>query len=112
VAAGLVVGGVATPAAYAGSTSCGAALCMFQHSNADGLVLRGAFNVCGWYQNLKDVGFNDTMSSIKNHVNSVQSIYKDINYKGTKLSVAKGGWYPNLTNNGFNDVASSVVWIG
>ena len=105
--------GVATaPPAMAGSTSCGAAVCMFEHKNYDGLVLRGAWFVCGWYQNLKNEGFNDKMSSIANWAKYSQLFYTNADYKGSKYTLGAYGKVSNLVTPGFNDKISSVVWTG
>jgi hypothetical protein len=108
---GLAVGATDSPSAWAGSSSCGEAVCMFQHSNYDGLVLRGAYGVCGLYPNLTQQKFNDMISSIKVWVNHSQLFWSDTNYKGSKLTLGAYSSKPTIETS-WNDRISSLQWIG
>jgi hypothetical protein len=100
-------------AAPAQAASCSGAVCMFPDINSGGsVILRGAWNVCGYYNNLTAQNFNDKISSIDNWAGYGQSFWKDADAKGGLLTIKSYEYMPTLVPLGFNDVISSVIWTG
>jgi hypothetical protein len=108
----LGLGVIAAPSASAATGDCGAAVCMFKDSQSRSAVLKGAWQVCGYYSNLKDEGFNDVISSIYNHANHYQDFWSNAKKDGDHLTVFPGKYLQDLAGTGMNDSISSVVWIG
>jgi hypothetical protein len=110
VPATLGLSALTAPSASAAS-SCGAAVCMYEHANGDGAVLEGPWNSCTVFNDLGDSGFNDKISSIKNNAKYTQAFTTDAKMKGIRLNVG-GHVYVSNVGVDFNDQISSASTNG
>ncbi|CAL9568912.1 peptidase inhibitor family I36 protein [Streptomyces sp. NPDC101145] len=60
-------------------------------------------------KNLKDVGWNDTISSAKNKGNRAVTFYQHANYKGARFTLLPGESEPHFgDHSGMHDSTSSI----
>ncbi len=95
----------------------------YEHTNWGGHSMsfdldQSAADLTKWKFNASSTNWNDKISSIKVGRDVKVTVYKDINYKGDKITLlgtgsGGAGDFPNLVNIGWTDKISSLkVQIG